>query len=73
MTTMHNRSAHADRNPRKPRNRVGGGGSTRSTNRRPRPHHTQAVALPELDTIPISPIPAIDSFDELGLSGEAVR
>lgn len=67
MTAMHNRSAHADRNHRKPRNRVGGGSNTRSTNRRPRQHHTAAVALPELDTIPISPIPAIDSFDELGL------
>lgn len=64
---MHNRSAHADRNHRKPRNRVGGGSNTRNTTRRPRQHHTAAVALPELDTIPISPIPAIDSFDELGL------
>jgi len=56
---MHDRSAsHGHRNSRKPRNRVGGG----TPNRRPRVSPT-----PVLEDIPISPIPDVDSFDELGL------
>lgn len=66
---MHNRSAPAGRNPRKPRNRVGGG--TTKFDRRPRADRTPSpVQASSLDTIPISPIPDIDSFDELGLSAE---
>jgi superfamily II DNA/RNA helicase len=60
---MHNRSAPAGRNSRKPRNRVGGGGNNKF-DRRPRADRTPA---PELDSFPITPIPDVDSFDELGL------
>jgi superfamily II DNA/RNA helicase len=59
---MHNRSATAGRNHRKPRNRVGGGNT--NFDRRPRVDHTPA---PVLDTIPLSPIPDVDTFDELGV------
>jgi hypothetical protein len=59
---MHNRSATAGRNHRKPRNRVGGGNP--KFDRRPRMDHTPA---PALDIIPLSPIPDVDTFDELGV------
>ena len=62
MTAMHNRSATAGRNHRKPRNRVGGGNP--KFDRRPRMDHTPA---PALDIIPLSPIPDVDTFDELGV------
>jgi superfamily II DNA/RNA helicase len=66
---MHNRSAPAGRNPRKPRNRVGGG--TTKFDRRPRADRTPSpMQASSLDTIPISVIPDIDSFDELGLSAD---
>lgn len=61
---MHNRSAPAGRNSRKPRNRVGGGGNTNKFDRRPRADRTPAL---ELDAFPVTPIPDVDSFDELGL------
>jgi superfamily II DNA/RNA helicase len=60
---MHNRSAAAGRGTRKPRNRVGGGQHT-TFDRRPR---TNRAPAPELDIIPATPIPVVDSFDELGL------
>ena len=56
MTTMHNRSASAGHRSRKPRSRVS------NTNRPRVDHHA-----PALDEFPTSPIPDIDSFDELGL------
>jgi superfamily II DNA/RNA helicase len=60
---MHNRSASAGRSSsRKPRNRVGGNSSTTSSNRRPRTEHAPALE------IPMSVIPDVDTFDELGLS-----
>jgi superfamily II DNA/RNA helicase len=62
VTAMHNRSATAGRNHRKPRNRVGGGNP--KFDRRPRMDHTPA---PALDIIPLSPIPDVDTFDELGV------
>lgn len=59
---MHNRSATAGRNHRKPRNRVGSGNT--QFDRRPRVDHAPA---PVLDAIPLSPIPDVDTFDELGV------
>jgi superfamily II DNA/RNA helicase len=56
---MHNRSASAGRSSRKPRPRV----SKSSFDRRPRVERVQA-----LDEIPMSHIPDVDSFDELGVS-----
>lgn len=70
---MHNRSATAGR---KPRNRAGyanpsvknnSGKTTRNHDRRPRPDRAPAQGLSELDAIPISPIPDVESFDELGV------
>jgi superfamily II DNA/RNA helicase len=70
---MHNRSATAGR---KPRNRAGyanpsvknnSGKTTRNHDRRPRPDRAPAQRLSELDAIPISPIPDVDTFDELGV------
>ena len=60
MTTMHNRSASAGHRSRKPHGRV----SKNKFDRRPRVEHAQVSAF---DEIPTSPIPDIDSFDELGL------
>ncbi|WP_459718544.1 DEAD/DEAH box helicase [Actinophytocola sp. KF-1] len=57
---MHNRSAAAGHRSRKPRSRV----SKNNFDRRPRVDHAQTSAF---DEIPTSPIPDIDSFDELGL------
>lgn len=58
---MHDRSATAGRNHRKPRNRAGGGRTNHNTpTRRPQSTHTQE--LPEL-----TPVAMVDSFDELGL------
>ncbi|HEX6356969.1 DEAD/DEAH box helicase [Actinophytocola sp.] len=65
---MHDRSAYAGRGPRSTRNRAGGGKPNGTHNRRPRADRTPAPQLPVLDTIPTSPIPDVDSFDELGLS-----
>jgi superfamily II DNA/RNA helicase len=73
VTTMHNRSATAGR---KPRNRAGyanpsvknnSGKPTRNHDRRPRPDRAPAHGPSELDAIPISPIPDVESFDELGV------
>ena len=68
MTTMQNRSATAGR---KPRNRAGyanpSSKNTRQHDRRPRPDRAPAQEMSELDAIPTSPIPAVESFDELGL------
>ena len=69
MTTMQDRSAgHSRRNHRKPRTRVGGG----NPNRRPR-----ETPKPVLEDIPTTPIPDVDTFDELGvparLSAELAR
>jgi superfamily II DNA/RNA helicase len=62
VTTMQDRSAgHSRRNDRKPRNRAGGG-QPNHNNRRPRVSHT-----PVLEHIPSTPIPDVDTFDELGL------
>jgi superfamily II DNA/RNA helicase len=58
VTTMHNRSASAGHRSRKPRSRV--------SNNRPRVDHH----APALDEIPTSPIPDVDTFDELGLSAK---
>jgi superfamily II DNA/RNA helicase len=56
---MQDRSAgHSRRNHRKPRNRVGGG------NPSPRARVSHA---PELEHIPTTPIPDVDTFDELGV------
>ena len=56
---MQDRSAgHGRRNHRKPRNRVGGG------NPSPRARVSHA---PELEHIPTTPIPDVDTFDELGV------
>jgi superfamily II DNA/RNA helicase len=52
-------AGHSRRNHRKPRNRVGGGAIP---NRRPR-----VSPAPVLEDIPTTPIPDVDSFDELGL------
>ncbi|MFI7676610.1 DEAD/DEAH box helicase [Actinophytocola sp. NPDC049390] len=57
---MHNRSASAGHRSRKPRSRV----SKNNFDRRPHVDHALASAF---DEIPTSPIPDIDSFDELGL------
>ncbi len=67
MTAMHNRSASAGRNHRKPRNRVGGNQFDRRQ-RPPRTNSPVSIMDRELDTIPMSVIPDVDSFDELGLS-----
>jgi superfamily II DNA/RNA helicase len=58
VTTMQHRSASAGRNHRKPRTRVGGG----NLNRRPR-----VSQAPVFEDIPTTPIPVVDTFDELGL------
>jgi len=61
VTTMHDRSATAGRNHRKPRNRAGGGRTTHNTPTR-RPQTAHAPELPAL-----TPVAMVDTFDELGL------
>jgi superfamily II DNA/RNA helicase len=61
---MHNRSASAGRGSRKPHARTN---RNNNFDRRPRVDRTPA---PALDEIPMSTIPDVDSFDELGLSAK---
>jgi superfamily II DNA/RNA helicase len=61
VTTMQHRSAGNSHRPhRNPRNRVGGGN--------PNNHRARVNPASVFEDIPISPIPAVDTFDELGVS-----